>query len=524
MLNCNNSFASGDFSTDVEVCGKVMICMQDDSGSAYFGKFGLGTFAIGSSPNNYTQDYNNANPYEPSGSQFQCFLIDYTPDPNSNSTTDSITLQETDVNDNPVGSPCTFTFNIPTPCGGAGNQPVCPTPTPSITYDLNNPSGNLVVDIVNDFGFASDCVLTFANEASATISIAPNGTLMTMTQAGLTAAGVGNYTINYGVECGANGVDGFINCAFTLNIVNNTTTLFCPSPAPIFNYDKSTQTTDLALSPSDMGFSNACTFLSVTSSSVTTTINANGSLILVDATSLASYNPSQHAMVYAIDCNGESITCTFSVVITDGADPCINCNSIQVDVNNVPSLLGQSVNVACGSGPINLAFNIPNPNGESLDYFFPGNSAGAFNFVSSDAVINGFQKQYWTFTPKTSGCAESVDVVLTWLATGNQGGCPVCSIFTIFVGDCADCGGGGGCTSIATCSGGTVPVTADANFTLTATGCDCPGCQVVWINSATNPATITLTNSVGNTVTNTFPANVPQGVYSFEPTCCGCTN
>lgn len=513
-LDCPNSFASGD-----QECGKVLVCLRDTGGSAYFGLHGTGPFENGSSPDGYVQDYPNANQYEQNFPNVQCFLLNYTPSPNGGAT-DSITIQETDANNNNVGPPCILTFNVPQECGGGG-APECPDPQPAYTYDIGNPNGNFVVDIVSDLGFSADCTLTFSNEGSATIAVAAGQTTITMTQAGITSAGIGTYTILYGVDCD----DGFNNCEFTLNVVNNTAALTCPQPTPSFTYDKNTATGNFGIIPSDLGFADACDFTSSNSTTLTTSIQNNNKTVFIDQTNLdAQPENSSHVINYTITCNGESVACDFNLTVTDSStgNVCIDCNAVQVDFNGAPIAQGTTQTVACGSAPVEFSVNIPNPNSVNLGYYFAGSSAGSFSFVSSDQIINGFQRQTWVFTPKSNGCSETINVGMNWLDGEAQSGCPICPLFNIVVDNCADCGGGGGCTSIANCISNNITVSANNTFTLMASGCDCPGCQVTWSNDDSNPQVIPLTNVVGSSVTNTWPANAIQGNYRFNASCCGC--
>ena len=518
-IDCGASFAAtGIPSTDGLTtlgCGKVIFCLVDTDTSRYFGQFGVLGFGTGTSPNNYAQDPILANEFEDGTAQ--CFILEY--EPSGSETTDTLTIQGTNADNSPSGPPCVFTFDVPEPCTTTGNPP-CPNPPGNFSYDLANPTGSITRDIVSDLGFPATCTLVSAQDTTGVLApIGVSGTTMTITQNALSGAGVGTHSIAYEVDCG--GATNVI-CDISVTVVNNTTTLACPSPAVSINYDLA-RTDNLVITNTDLGFGSNCVIQSVVSGVLSVSLSNGNTAITIPASNLDIQSTGQYSISYAIECNGESVQCDFVVQVTEAntGDPCVVCSSMQVDFNSVPTALNSTVNVTCGSGPIPIRLTIPNPSGNNLGYYFPNSSAGSFSFVSSEPPVGGFQVQTWSLTPKTSGCSETIPVVMNWLSTEAQSGCPNCTLFNIIVSDCADCTGTG-CTKTATCIITEADVAEGQTFTLSSTGCDCTGCQVTWVNAATNPTVINLPNPTGNTITAVFPAGVPQGSYTFEPQCCGC--
>ena len=507
-LSCENSTIIHD-----AICGHILVCLQDENGNAYFGSQSLGTFGQGSSPDGYLQDYNGAQPFEPAN--FQCFALAYTPV--QGVTTDTITIQGTDANDVPDSPLCTLTFTVPTPCNN--NAPTCPDPAESISYNLDSPSGNLTRNINSNFGFATSCTLVSASSPSPAINPVVVGNSITVPQVDIVAGGVDNHTINYTVDCGA---DGNISCSYFLNVIDTGAPLGCPN-AFSTNYNSDTQNTGLNISVTNLGLVAGCTITSASSPSLTTTLTSGNTVINIPDSSLQAQSTGTYTVNYTASCNGESVNCSFTVNITMGTgNPCIDCTAVELNFDGSALAQGQTILIDCNAGPTNITFNIPYL-GDDLSYFFPGSSAGSFAFVSTDAPINGFQRQTWSFTPKVVGCAETIPVTMVWDQNGAQAGCSDCALFTLSVRDCPDCGGTGGCNTVVTeCTASSQSVVAGNTITLTASGCDCAGCEVTWRNSADNPSQISIPDPTGRTLTITIPLTAPQGSYSFIPTCCGC--
>ena len=429
--------------------GRLIICLGDTDGTPFFGADNNGTFASGSSTydrvyaSNAQIDLTTYENPNGTGAEFQCYHISYTPPTDSSITTDSLTLQEAQGGVL-VGNPCTFNFSLN---NSTGNAPQCPTNSPDLTFDINTSTGTLTFDILTDYNFSANCIVTSVSEQSAAFTpvIQGNNTTVTIGSGAVNAAGVGTYTINYTVDCGANGT---VNCSTNLIVTDTGAALSCPNTTPSFNYDLNIQTSGLTLNGSQVGFDNTCTFSNPSANNGLTVTTANGgaNLQLTDA-NLTAAGLGSYTLNYTVTCGGESVNCQSQITIVDSGNgnTCIDCSGININWNGVDIAQGTTQILDCATNPtVQIVLDIPYL-GEALSYGVDAGGLASFDFVSTTLVQGGRQVQTWELTTSPAICGQTLDINVLWSPQGPQSGCPDCDLFSVtFLGEatgdnCIDC-------------------------------------------------------------------------------------
>jgi hypothetical protein len=234
------------------------------------------------------------------------------------------------------------------------------------------------------------------------------------------------------------------------------------------------------------------------------------------------------------DFGGQVCTVTFEVVANNTGNQCFfNCGAVTTNLNNGPVLAGAVYNnINCGDSYVLNAF-IPNPN--DIDYTITATASPA---ITDTAALSGIQIQrneqtgddivVIPFVAKTTGCSVTSTISLQITDPSGQFICNTCTVATVVTNPCDDCvdtGTGGTCTTTASLAvkddvvAGTQAGTVVLGPVL---GCDCSGCEIEWINSPDNPIQINIPDPSQRELILTIPVFVPDGTYSFIPTCCNC--
>jgi hypothetical protein len=243
--------------------------------------------------------------------------------------------------------------------------------------------------------------------------------------------------------------------------------------------------------------------------------------------------------------NGDPCQLTFNVVAAGGGGggggntcPFTTCSNIISALDGGVETGGATYSLECNSTHT-ISYFVPNPNNINLDGAIiveegvvePNTTSSSISYDSA----NQRTVYTMTFTTRAAGCGSSSSVQWIPNSTGNADpdatACPSpCTIVTLLVQDCPDCGviggGDGGtttCTKSATAECEPQTVSGGSIIKLgPATGCDCLGCDFLWVNSVTNPVQIPIPSPTDRTAIITIPASAPDGEYKFFPSCCNC--
>lgn len=222
-IDCNASYIDASMVCDE---GRVLVCLRDTDGTAYFDRFdinggpatGVGPSTTGfvTSNNNppYTQDYQVTN--EPAN--FQCFYIPYNV---GTQTGDILVIQTTDDNNVPVGDACTlsFTVNSQSACEATcADSFVCP----ASPIQVNAVTGQDFCLNRQDLGvpdyIGNSCTVSGLDATGATFQIGPLNECIIKVLAGNLPAVGGTFTVEFDVNCC--GIAQAVNCTALVTVVD----------------------------------------------------------------------------------------------------------------------------------------------------------------------------------------------------------------------------------------------------------------------------------------------------------------
>lgn len=350
-IDCNASYIDASEACD----GRVLVCLQDTDGTPYFDRFdvdgGPATgvsqsttgFTAGTVNPPYSQNYDVQN--EPAG--FQCFYINYIV---GTQTSDTLIIQQTDVNNAPVGDACELAFNVQT-------ETACTT-TCTDTYNCINPTLNAPTG--QDFCVTRQLLgvpFYAGNTCSlSNISVTPSVTWQSTSTcevfilaSNLPAVG-SSLTVSYDVICcGAVVATG---CTATINV-----------------------TGDQCIPCNNVSFSNvSSTLLNAGDTLTFDTLYSSGPLISDHYPAIKDINDNEiAAATYVSTTNGVNswswtvpspcVNASYKVCLTSAnLDPtCADCPlfNVQVDCGIVEPICPAPVIVGCVNGAVSMTAGVP---------------------------------------------------------------------------------------------------------------------------------------------------------------------